>query len=213
MIYVVANTKGGTGKTTIAVHLAVWLACRGKCLLIDTDKQASAASWASWRRDLALTHNPNTVILLNDAVYKEGRAIIADYDDAVIDAGGRDNAGMRYALTLADTLIVPISHSDLDTSAWTDMAEIIRLAAPTNPKLKTCVALNRIDPRRRPPKDIYEFMGEQGIHILKTVISERVAFVYATNRGLTVFEIKDDPLAAREIVSLFQEITDGKGQT
>jgi chromosome partitioning protein len=188
MIYVVANTKGGTGKTTIAVHLAVWLACRGKCLLIDTDKQASAASWASWRRDLALTHNPNTVILLNDAVYKEGRAIIADYDDAVIDAGGRDNAGMRYALTLADTLIVPISHSDLDTSAW-------------------------IDPRRRPPKDIYEFMGEQDIHILKTVISERVAFVYATNRGLTVFEIKDDPLAAREIVSLFQEITDGKGQT
>jgi chromosome partitioning protein len=213
MIYVVANTKGGTGKTTLAVHLAVWLARTGKCLLIDTDKQASAASWASWRRDLVLEYNPNTVILLNDAVYKEGRAIIPDYDDAVIDAGGRDNAGMRYALTLADILIVPISHSDLDTSAWTDMAEIIRLAVPNNPKLKTCVALNRIDPRRRPPKDIYEFMEEQGIHILKTVISERVAFVHATNRGLTVFETKDDPRAGWEIGSLFQEIIDGKAQT
>jgi Flp pilus assembly CpaE family ATPase len=66
---------------------------------------------------------------------------------------------------------------------------------------------------RRPPKDIYEFMEEQGLHILKTVISERVAFVYATNRGLTVFETKDDPRAGWEIGSLFQEIIDGKAQT
>jgi chromosome partitioning protein len=211
MIYLVANTKGGVGKTTLAVHLAVWLARTGKCLLIDTDKQTSAASWASWRRDLKLEHNPNTVILLSDAVYKEGSAIIPDYDNAVIDAGGRDNAGMRYALTLADILIVPISHSDFDTSAWTDMAEIINLARPNNPKLKTFVVLDRIDPRRRPPSDIYEFMEGQSIPIFKTIISERVAFVYATNRGLTVFETKEDPRAVVEIETLFREITDGKG--
>jgi hypothetical protein len=56
-------------------------------------------------------------------------------------------------------------------------------------------------------------MEEQGIHILRSVISERVAFVHATNRGLTVFETKDDPRAGWEIGSLFQGIIDGKTQT
>ena len=51
MIYAVVNTKGGVGKTTIAVHLATMLARLGKTLLIDGDPQASSASWAAWRRD------------------------------------------------------------------------------------------------------------------------------------------------------------------
>ena len=46
MIYAVVNTKGGVGKTTVAVHLATMLTRQGKVLLIDGDPQQSAASWA-----------------------------------------------------------------------------------------------------------------------------------------------------------------------
>ena len=53
MIYAVVNTKGGVGKTTTAVHLATMLSRLGETLLIDGDPQASAASWAAWRRDNA----------------------------------------------------------------------------------------------------------------------------------------------------------------
>lgn len=49
MIFACVNTKGGVGKTTMSVHLAVMLARQGKTLLIDGDPQASAASWAAWR--------------------------------------------------------------------------------------------------------------------------------------------------------------------
>ncbi|MEP9781904.1 ParA family protein, partial [Xanthomonas euvesicatoria] len=51
MVFACVNTKGGVGKTTTAVHLAVMLARQGKTLLIDGDPQASAASWAAWRRE------------------------------------------------------------------------------------------------------------------------------------------------------------------
>jgi len=54
MIFACVNTKGGVGKTTTAVHLAVMLARQGKTLLIDGDPQASAASWAAWRRETAI---------------------------------------------------------------------------------------------------------------------------------------------------------------
>src|SRR5690349_7749300 len=47
----VVNTKGGVGKTTIAVHLAAMLAGQAPTLLIDGDPQGSAVSWAAWRRE------------------------------------------------------------------------------------------------------------------------------------------------------------------
>ncbi|MBS4097697.1 MAG: ParA family protein [Sulfuricella sp.] len=207
MIYLIANTKGGVGKTTIAVHLAAWLAKKGKCLLIDADKQASAASWSSWRKDLDLKHNPRTMILLDDSVYKEGREFVREYDNTVIDAGGRDDPGMRYAMVLADKLIVPMSHSDLDTSAWSDMQKIIEMSKPSNPNLEVHVLLSRIDPRRRPPKDIYEFMAEQKTAIFKTIITERVIYVNSTNKGMTVFETEPDSPAAKDMKALFKELS------
>ena len=209
MIYLVANTKGGVGKTTIAVHLATWLAqCGRKTLLIDADRQASAASWASWRRDRDREFNPKTVMLHNDLVFKEGRALSSEYDDTVIDAGGRDDAGMRYALLLADRLIVPISHSDFDTAAWDDMEKIIEGARINNPRLEIFVALNRIHTARRAPIDLYAFMTERGYKICDTVIPELSAFVQAINQGLAVFEIPKSERASVAIEGLFSEVVD-----
>ena len=51
------NSKGGVGKTTTAVHLAAMLSRQGNTLLIDGDHQASAASWAAWRREK--NYNPD----------------------------------------------------------------------------------------------------------------------------------------------------------
>ena len=63
MIYAVVNTKGGVGKTTTAVHLATMLARTERTLLIDGDPQASAASWAAWRRDAQREPSPTTTCL------------------------------------------------------------------------------------------------------------------------------------------------------
>lgn len=206
MIILVANTKGGVGKSTIAVHLAAWLSSKGKTLLIDTDKQSSAASWASWRRDKNLKHNPRTVILFGDAVYKEGKVLASEHDFTVIDAGGRDSPSMRYAMLLANRLVVPMNHSDFDTSSWSDMLQIIEMAKPNNPDLDVKVVLSRIDGRRRPPRDVYDFLEEQGIAVCNTIIPERVSFVNATNEGLTVQEVGKDEKAEFAIKAFIKEV-------
>lgn len=72
MIYAVVNTKGGVGKTTTAVHLAGMLAHSGSTLLIDGDPQASAASWAAWRREAGRSPSPTTIVLAGKAILTEG---------------------------------------------------------------------------------------------------------------------------------------------
>lgn len=205
-VLVIANTKGGVGKSTTAVNLAAYLSRHGRTLLIDTDKQASAATWASWRRDRSMPHNPTTVILLNDSVVKEGRALAAEHEYTVIDAGGKDNPGMRYAMLLADTLLVPLSDSNFDTAAWTDMREVIEGARTFNPKLKVVVVLARIHPSRKSPTDVADYLEEQGLTVAKTKLTELVAYVHASNQGLAVFETAETPRATLELLSLFDEV-------
>jgi chromosome partitioning protein len=206
IIFAVANTKGGVGKTTTAVHFAAWLSYRGKTLLIDTDKQATAGSWSSWRRDNDLSHNPDTVLLLNDMVAKEGRALAKGYDYVVIDAGGKDNQGMRYAMLIADKVIVPMSHSNFDSAAWTDMAEIIEGARINNPNLAVQVFMSRIDTRRRPPQDLRDYLAEQQVSVADTQIPERAAILAATDQGMAVFERRKSSPEAIAFDELFNEI-------
>lgn len=68
MIFACVNTKGGVGKTTTAVHLATMLARQHRTLLIDGDPQASAASWAAWRRESDYQPSPTTTCLTGKAI-------------------------------------------------------------------------------------------------------------------------------------------------
>ena len=128
MIYAVVNTKGGVGKTTTAVHLAGMLAQKGSTLLIDGDPQASAASWAAWRREAGRSPSPTTIVLAGKAILTEGKNLATNYEHAVIDAGGRDSPGMRAALLLADRAIIPIGASNLDAAAMDDLLAIVEEA-------------------------------------------------------------------------------------
>src|SRR6186713_2377990 len=91
MIFACVNTKGGVGKTTTAVHLAVMLArqSQDKTLLIDGDPQASAASWAAWRRETQYNPSPITTCLAGKAILTEGKQLAAGFEHVVVDAGGR----------------------------------------------------------------------------------------------------------------------------
>ena len=89
MIFAVANTKGGVGKTTTAIHLATMLARNFNTLLIDGDPQASAASWAAWRRDSTFSPSPTTTRLDGKAVLAEGKALAGGFAHTVwTPAGG-----------------------------------------------------------------------------------------------------------------------------
>ena len=121
-IFACVNTKGGVGKTTTAVHLAVLLSKDSRTLLIDGDPQASAASWAAWRREKPEYQvSPTTTCLAGKAILHEGKPLAEGYAHTVVDAGGRDSAGLRSALLLAQRAIIPIGASQLDAAAMTDV--------------------------------------------------------------------------------------------
>lgn len=190
MIYLLAATKGGVGKSTLAVTLAAWLAQTGKTLLIDADKQQSAASWMSWRHDRNMKHNPEVVMLQGDMVFKQGKVLAGNYNDTIIDAGGRDSSSLRFSLLCAERVIAPISASNFDTSAWDDFFEAYEAAKTANEKLDLRVVMARIHSGRSEKRtnDLRRFMEEQGVRVLDTIIPEAVAFVDANGEGIAVFE-------------------------
>jgi len=208
MIYACVNTKGGVGKTTTAVHLAVMLARQGKTLLIDGDPQASAASWAAWRRDNPHHQpSPTTTCLAGKAILSEGKQLAAGFDHVVVDAGGRDSIGLRSALLLAQRAVIPVGASNLDAAAMTDLLEVVELAKDYNPSLDVRVLLTRVDPRTKDAAEMLEFLAEQSLTVLQTKVCERVAFRRAIGEGSTVQEIGRDHLATAEMEGFFREIT------
>lgn len=206
MIYAVVNTKGGVGKTTTALHLATMLAREGQTLLIDGDPQASAATWAAWRREAAHQPSPTTTALHGKAIYQEGMTLAAGFAHTVIDAGGRDSQGLRSALLLAHTAIIPVGASHLDAAAMTDLLEIVELAREYNAGLAVLVLLTRIDSRTKDAAEMHTYLQTQGLQVLQTRICERVAFRRAIGEGATVQEIGKDPHAVAEIEAFFLEV-------
>lgn len=203
----VVNTKGGVGKTTIAVHLAAMLAGRASTLLIDADPQASAASWAAWRREAGREPSPTTTCLVGRAVFDEGKNLGAGFTHTVVDAGGRDSAGLRGALLLAERAVVPVGASNFDAAALTDLLEIVELARDFNQGLDVRVLLMRVDPRTRDTGEMLEFLRENQLRVFNTRICERVAFRRASGEGATVVEYGRDAQAVQEIRAFFDEVT------
>lgn len=202
----VVNTKGGVGKTTIATHLAALFADLAPTLLIDGDPQASAASWAAWRREANRDPSPVTTCLVGKAVFDEGKNLAKSFAHTVVDAGGRDSAGLRGALLLAERAIVPVGASNLDAAAMTDLLEIVELAKDFNAVLDVRVLLMRIDPRTKDTGEMIEYLRENKLQILDARICERVAYRRAIGEGATVAEIGKDPQAVAEMAALFKEI-------
>jgi chromosome partitioning protein len=209
MIYLIANTKGGVGKSTLATNLAAWLSQKGSTLLIDTDKQQTSASWGSWRHDAGMETNPDVIMLQKDQVYKQGKTLAGRYDHTVVDAGGRDSDEMRFALLMADKVILPISPSSADTASWDDFYNAYSAALINNPSMQICVVMARITSGRSERRliELRNFFEERNIHVLDTIIPEAVAYVDAYGDGIAVFERNIDDKASFSTKKFCKEVT------
>jgi cellulose biosynthesis protein BcsQ len=127
MIVTIGNTKGGVGKTTIAVQVALVRRLAGRdVLLVDADRQGSAQAAAMLRAEAGRMPALSCVQLADGRILRAQLAALASkHDDTIIDAGGRDNEALRVALGRSDLLVVPVQPRAVDVWALGDIASLI----------------------------------------------------------------------------------------
>lgn len=211
MIVACGGIKGGVGKTTLAVHLAVLAVAdgRGDVLLIDADSQGSASDFTALRREARAGDSGYTSVqLAGAAVRSEGLRLAAKFDRLFIDVGGQDSAGQRAALSMAQVVVLPFLPSSLDIWSLERTADMLEEARAYNAELRALAVLNRADPSGHDNLAALEVAREiAGLRILNTRLGNRKAFRNATGQGLAVTEIRPrDAKAIAEITNLFQEI-------
>ena len=208
MIIAVGNTKGGVGKTTLAVQLAIIRATAGREVwLIDGDRQGTAAAAIAARAETGKLPG------IACAQYPDGPNLRAQvqqqrdkWDDIIIDVGGRDSTALRAALILADTLLVPFAPRSYDVWALDDMAALIDEARSVRDGLRAVAVMNQADPGDHSTdnaeaaaavKEVPQFI------YLPIPIRRRKAFSNAGGAGLAVSELTPrDPKAIAEIAAL-----------
>jgi chromosome partitioning protein len=212
MILVTGGIKGGSGKTTVAINLAVMRAGAGfDVLLIDADDQESASDFTALRNKSHDAGAGYTCIKLTGAnVRTEARRLKDKYRDIIIDTGGRDTTSQRAALTIANVLLVPFAPRSLDIWTLDKVSKVIKEVQAVNPNLTAYAFLNRADPRGTDNREAEEILKSvSNLTFVDCPLVSRKAFGNATSAGAGVVELKPpDEKATEEIEGLYKYIFD-----
>ena len=209
MIVTVGNTKGGVGKTTLALNLAIARALAGRDVwLIDGDRQGTAQTALTIRAESGKTP------MIACAQYPDGQTLRAQlqqsknkFDDIIIDAGGRDSTALRAALALSDVLVVPFAPRSFDVWAMADIGTLIDEARAYN-DLRALAVLNNADANGQDNQEAIEAVADYPqLSYIPTPIKRRKAVANAAGHGLSVLELSPkDAKANEEIMALVNAV-------
>ena len=180
----VANPKGGAGKTTIATNLAGYLAGkRQRVVVLDMDRQRSAARW--------LARRPRGFPEIRGALPDTDPHIIRDYAPQwlIVDApAGVHGPQLQAFVKLADAILVPVATSAFDFEASADFInELSEMKPVKDGKRSLAVIGSKVDGRTVAAADLDEFLAPLSLDVLCHIRDSQL-YVHAARDGLSIFD-------------------------
>lgn len=205
-VIAVLNQKGGSGKTTIATHLARGLQIQGySVLLVDSDQQGSARDWRAVDED-----NPVPVIGLDRPTLDKDLKNVTDKDFVVIDGSPQATNLALSAIKAADFILIPVQPSPYDVWATSDLVDLVQQRIQmTDGKLKAAFVVSRVIQNTNIAKEVASVLQEYNLPVLSSRIVQRVSYPNSASLGKTVFETEStDNNSVIEMTKLINEVKD-----
>ena len=203
-VITICQQKGGTGKTTLAVHLALAFAKLHnlKIAIIDTDPQGSLGKWFVVRSEKKVSNENLTfkTASLWGAQY-ESKALKKDHDIVIIDTPPKIESDARPSIEAADLVLIPMTPSHVDF--WATEA-IIDIAKKANKKI--FVQINRANERSKLVKKTHEYINTINVKSTNTLIGHRQIYASSMGEGKTAIEKQKKSNAVEEIKKLSEQI-------
>lgn len=198
--------KGGTGKTTLALSLAVEATQAGlNVLVVDLDPQVSACEWGDMRRDREVSLEMPLVIDAQPARLPGvvAKAREAGVDLLLIDTAGRTEQAAMSAARVADLVVVPLQPSVMDLKTVKATADLITLAG-TPERVAVLMRVKASASGRH--NETRAWLERQGMPVCPAMVGDRVTFQDAYAAGLGVTEYEPGGKAAAELKLVYYHI-------
>jgi len=203
-VITIAQQKGGTGKTTLAVHLALaFIKYHNlKIAIIDTDPQGSLGQWYMIRSEKKISNDNLTfkTASLWGAQY-ESKTLKNDHDIVIIDTPPKIESDARPSIEAADLVLIPMSASHVDF--WATGA-IVDIAKKANKKI--LIQINRANQRSKLISKTNDFIKSLNLSATKTIIGHRQIYASSMGEGKTAVEKQKKSKAVEEIKKLSEQI-------
>jgi chromosome partitioning protein len=184
-VLLVANPKGGVGKSTIATNLAGFLAARGYSVMLgDIDRQQSSRHWLALRPDsLPLIQSWDVA---SEGIAKTPKGV----SHVVLDTpAGVTGERLKDLVRLADKVIVPLQPSIFDILATRDfLLELAERKAIRSGHAEVGVVGMRVDARTRSAEQLQRFVSGLSVPVL-TYLRDTQNYVQLAAHGLTLWDV------------------------